>query len=154
MSGILYLLEITYCININSSEHCDGHIDQTLEGCTVIIFSNMNISIQQLREVLSEIIFERSTLALKYFQVSRNTSMPGFEKSRDTDLEELRLLKFQFFSTWKLPLMSPCIQHTIYYLKTSTGYFKVWMKKPKSKPRYEILKIRPWQLFCLPCTLQ
>lgn len=60
----------------------------------------------------------------KYLQVSRNTSMPRFEKSRDTDLEELRLLKFQLFSTRKLPLMSLCTENAIGYLKTSTGYFK------------------------------
>jgi len=78
---------------------------QTLEGCTVIIFSNTHISLRQLRKGFLEIIFEKSTSVLKYFQVSGNTCTHVFKKSRDTDLQELRLLKFQFFSTGELPVM-------------------------------------------------
>lgn len=85
----------------------------------------MHISIRQLRKVVLEIMFERSTLALEYFQVSGNTYIHVFEKSRDTDLQELRLFKFQFFSTGKLPVMSSCIEDAICYLKTFIGCFKV-----------------------------
>lgn len=120
---------------------------QTPEGCTVIIFSNMHISMRQLRKVFLEITFERSTLVLKYFQVSGNTHTHIFEKSRDTDLQELRLLKFQFFSTGKCPAMSSCIENAICYLKTLIQYFKVGVEKPKSKPLCEILNIRPWYSF-------
>lgn len=72
-----------------------------------------------------EIMFERSTLALKYFQVSGNAYMHVFKRSRDTDLQELSLLKFQFFSTGKLPVMSSCIENATCYLKTFIGYFKL-----------------------------